>query len=146
LKIRTGYGDLPSQFTSLNNSEIAILPVPYDKTSTWIKGSDKGPDAIIEASANIELYDIETDTEVYKKGIHTLDSIVEPNSESMVVSVYNSVKKLLDLKKFVITLGGEHTVSIGAIQACNEIYKNMSVLQHYQFFGPRPVKTNDRLS
>ena len=63
------YGGLESEFTAYETAEIVVLPVPYDGTSTWLKGADKGPDAILEASANMELYDIETDSEVYTHGI-----------------------------------------------------------------------------
>lgn len=70
------FGDLPAEFCSKNKSKIVIVPVPYDKTSTWIKGADKGPQAIIEASANMELYDIETDSEVFRQGIFTDEPIL----------------------------------------------------------------------
>ena len=62
------YGDFEEQYTDYETAEIAILPVPYDGTSTWLKGADKGPRAILEASPNMEFYDIETDSEVYKHG------------------------------------------------------------------------------
>jgi len=67
----TNFGFLPKEYSTLENSKVVIIPVPYDRTSTWIKGADKGPAAIIAASANMELYDIETDSEVYRKGIFT---------------------------------------------------------------------------
>ena len=57
-----------------SGSEIIILPVPYDETSTWMKGSDKGPEAILEASVNLEFYDVETSSEAHLKGIHTVES------------------------------------------------------------------------
>ena len=59
------FGDLPEEYSTLKKSEVVILPVPYDATSTWIKGADKGPTAIIEASTHMELYDIETDSQVF---------------------------------------------------------------------------------
>jgi len=65
------YGGLPKEYSAFANSQIVVIPVPYDGTSTWIKGADKGPEALLIASANMELYDIETDTEVYKNGIYT---------------------------------------------------------------------------
>lgn len=129
MKKLSGYGDLPANFTSYKDSKIIILPVPFDKTSTWIKGADKGPGAIIEASANMELYDIETESEVYQKGIHTNKPIKKSSSESMVTSVYDAVLENLKNQKFTVVLGGEHSVSIGSIQAHRECFKNMSVLQ-----------------
>ena len=65
------FGYLPEEYCEPERSRVAIIPVAYDGTSTWLKGAGKGPAAIIEASANMELYDIETDSEVYKKGIFT---------------------------------------------------------------------------
>ena len=62
---------LPPQYGGSANSRIVLVPVPYDGTSTWVKGADKGPEAIIRASANMELYDIETDSQVYLQGIFT---------------------------------------------------------------------------
>ena len=59
------YGGLSTEFSDLSNSRIVILPVPFDKTTTYIQGADRGPAALIEASKNMELYDIETDFEVY---------------------------------------------------------------------------------
>lgn len=111
-------------------SGIIIVPVPYDGTSTWIKGSDKGPDAIMQASVNLEFYDVETATEVHKKGIHTIDPVVEKSSpDELVNAVHQKILQLLDEKKFPVTVGGNHTVSVGAIKAFSENYNDFSVLQ-----------------
>ncbi|MBN2683477.1 MAG: agmatinase [Bacteroidales bacterium] len=124
------FGDLPKEFTDYEKSKIVIQSVPYDGTSTWIKGADKGPKAIIEASCNMELYDIETDLEVYKAGIYTAKPILEKESpESMVNAVFDETCKHLENNKFVATLGGEHSISIGTILAYNEYVDNLSVLQ-----------------
>ena len=77
---KTCYGDLPKECSAPNSSKIVVVPVPYDGTSTWVKGADKGPRAIIEASANMELYDIESNSEVYKIGIHTAKPVTEKSS------------------------------------------------------------------
>jgi arginase family enzyme len=71
MKEPINFGYLPAEYSSAESAGIVIIPVAYDGTSTWMKGADEGPDAIMEASANMELYDIETDSEVYKKGIFT---------------------------------------------------------------------------
>jgi agmatinase len=111
-------------------SGIIIIPVPYDATSTWMKGSDKGPDAIMEASVNLEFYDVETGTEVHKKGIHTIDPILEKSSpEALVNAVYEKVIFLISEKKFPVVVGGNHTVSIGSIKAFSGKLNNLSVLQ-----------------
>lgn len=124
------YGDLPSEFTAFENSKIVILPVPYDGTSTWIKGADKGPEAILEASANMETYDIDSDSEVHTLGIHTAEPVLEASSpDAMVKEVYKRVKEIYKKKKFPVIIGGEHSVSIGAFQAVAEQYTDLTILQ-----------------
>jgi agmatinase len=111
-------------------SRIIIVPVPYDETSTWMKGADKGPDAIMEASVNLEFYDIETDSEAHLFGIHTMEPIIEKKSpEALVDAVYNRVIFLLNQEKFPVIVGGNHTVSIGSARAFSEHFKNLSILQ-----------------
>jgi agmatinase len=111
-------------------SRIIIVPVPYDETSTWMKGADKGPDAIMEASVNLEFYDIETDSEAHLFGIHTMEPIIEKKSpEALVDAVYNRVVFLLNQEKFPVVVGGNHTVSIGSARAFSEHFKNLSILQ-----------------
>ncbi len=82
------FGGLPPQYSGAADSRIVIVPVPYDGTSTWHKGADKGPAAILRASANLELYDIETDSQVYLDGIFTDEAVTEGRSpEAMVEAV-----------------------------------------------------------
>ncbi len=126
--IPDNYGGLPRKYSSYKDARIVILPIPFDKTSTWGKGADKGPKAIIEASKNMELYDIETDSEAYKKGIHTLRAVKASTLAGMVKSVYNSTLKYINDGKFVVLLGGEHSVSIGSINAHAESFKDISIL------------------
>lgn len=126
------YGGLPDEYSKLENSKVVIIPVPYDGTSTWIKGADRGPDALIEASCNMELYDIATDKEVYKVGIHTMDPIHEHRSpEKMAREVEKTVGQMLRKKKFPVVIGGEHSVSIGAFKAFADFYKDsdLTILQ-----------------
>jgi len=127
---RTNFGDLPKENSTLETAKVVILPAPYDGTSTWGKGADKGPEAIIEASANMELYDIEIDSEVYKKNIFTAEPImVNGMPEKMVEKVKLAVSSFLKKDKLVVMLGGEHSITAGAVAAYTEKYKNLSVLQ-----------------
>lgn len=127
---KLNYGGLENEFTEYEKAGIVVLPVPYDGTSTWLKGADKGPQAILEASANMELYDIETDSEVYTRGIATLDPVTEASSpEAMADAVEMQVDAILNDKKFPVILGGEHSVSIGVFRAFAKHYENYSVLQ-----------------
>lgn len=113
-----------------SESEIIIVPVPYDATSTWMKGADKGPEAILQASVNLEFYDVETASEAYLKGISTLEPIIEKETpEKLVDAVYNKTLSLLSDNKFPVIIGGNHTVSIGAFKAFSECFNNLTVLQ-----------------
>lgn len=127
---KINFGDLLKANSTLKTSKVVILPVPYDGTSTWGKGADKGPEAILEASANMELYDIETAAEVYKKNIFTAKPVMEKGApEKMVKKVESAVSEFLKQNKFIVTLGGEHSVAVGAVQAHADKYKKLSVLQ-----------------
>jgi len=124
------YGGLPQEFCEELTAKIVVLPIPYDGTSTWVKGSDKGPEALLEASANMELYDIETDSEVYTQGIYTAPAITEDSSpEAMVEASEKASIEYLKKGKFLVTVGGEHSISIGPIQAHAKHFKNLSVIQ-----------------
>jgi agmatinase len=112
------------------DSEIIIVPVPYDETSTWMKGSDKGPDAVLEASVNLEFYDTETSSEAHLKGINTVAPVTEKETPQILVNaVYDRVLSLLSDKKFPVIIGGNHTVSIGAFKAFSEYFENLTILQ-----------------
>jgi agmatinase len=124
------YGGLPQEYSTLSNSKVVVLPIPYDGTSTWVKGSDKGPEALLEASANMELYDIETNSEPYRIGIHTAAPVTSNSSpEAMVEESKKRAIEILNNDKFLVTIGGEHSVSIGIIQAFAEKFEKLSVIQ-----------------
>ncbi|MCL2289701.1 MAG: agmatinase [Bacteroidetes bacterium] len=122
--------DMPSCFAEAESAKYVLIPVPYDGTSTYIKGADKGPQAIIDASDSIELYDIQTNLEAYRSGIYT-DKPPYPSAapEKMMVEVKERVSFFLQQNKKIGLLGGEHSISIGAIEAFAEKYPNLSVLQ-----------------
>jgi len=117
-----------SSSNDYTRASIVILPVPFDKTSTWLKGADKGPQKIIEASQYLEFYDIETDSEVFKKGIFTAKAIRAATSAAMIKKTDSAVSGYLRDNKFVVVLGGEHSVSIGAIKSYAGHYENLSIL------------------
>lgn len=124
------FAGIPEEFASEANSKVVLVPVPYDGTSTYGKGADKGPDAILDASENMELYDIETESEVYLQGVFLAPTVTEDRSpELMVEAVEKAISGYLDKDKFVTMLGGEHSVSIGSIRAFNKKFENLSVLQ-----------------
>lgn len=105
-----------------------VLPISFDGTSTWGKGADKGPSAVLEAADNMELYDLETKSRVYDKGFFVAPEIKTKKTETMVKNGYEMAKKYLADGKFLFTLGGEHSISHGPIKAHAEKYPNLSVL------------------
>lgn len=127
--MKNTYAGIPEELAKLEQAKIVLIPVPYDGTSTWQKGSDKGPQAFLEASENMELYDIETGTEVYQQGVFLADAVTENASpEAMVDAVHQATKSYIKKNKFVTIFGGEHSISIGTIRAFNEMFPSLTVL------------------
>jgi agmatinase len=123
-------GIAEEEFSSFDEARILVWPVSYEGTVSYGTGTGRGAEAIIEASRNMELYDEETDAEVYRLGIHTLShspSIDPP--EAMMQSLYERGKELVGSGKFVTMIGGEHSVSAPVIRAHAERYDNLSILQ-----------------
>lgn len=125
------FAGTPVPLSNFESARVVVLPVPYDSTTEWHSGSRNGPKCIIEASYYLEWYDLELQKETYTIGIHTLPEL-EPafnSPEAMVHRVYDAAGALLQQSKFIVTLGGEHSVSLGSIRAHAEKYKDLSVLQ-----------------
>ncbi|HLU50965.1 MAG TPA: agmatinase [Flavobacteriaceae bacterium] len=124
------YAGIPEKYSRLDDARVVLIPVPYDGTSTWQKGADKGPEAFLNASENMELFDIETRSEPYRKGVYLAPAVTENSSpEKMVESVYKTTKNYIQQDKFVTIFGGEHSISIGTIRAFNEHFENLTVVQ-----------------
>ncbi len=125
------FAGLPQQFSSFENCSVVILPVPYEGTTEWRIGARNGPQTIIEASQNLELYDFELEREIYRVGICTLPE-VEPlmsGPKYMIQRIYEIAKDLLDKEKFIVTLGGEHSITLGIVRAFVERFEHICVLQ-----------------
>lgn len=123
---------IDNKFSALNNSQIVIVSAPYEHTVSYGGGTKYGPKGIIEASQFVEFYDEETERELcFEQGIATVEPIdfaSKVDAEALEM-IYQLVKSLKDMGKFVITLGGEHTISSAPIKAHYEKYPEMSVLQ-----------------
>lgn len=125
------YGGIDEAHRSFTKATFVVVPVPYDLTSTYQSGSRRGPGAILDASVNMELYDEELGKETYLAGIHTLSS-VEADARGpaeMVAGVRETIAHVLSHNKIPVMLGGEHSISFGAVQAMKEKYPRISVLQ-----------------
>lgn len=124
------FAGIPEEYANPETAKITLTSIPYDGTSTWGKGANKGFDAVLEAAENMEIYDIETDSEVYRKGIIIRNPILEKSSpEAMFKATYEYAKVLLQKDKFNTFFGGEHSISIGLIKAYYEHFENLTVLQ-----------------
>ncbi|MGL5317993.1 MAG: agmatinase [Bacteroidales bacterium] len=141
------FAGLTSPYLDYDFAKAVVLPVPYDATSTWVKGSEKGPEALLDASVALEWYDIETETEGYKNGIHTASPVlVDETPEALCDEVENRVAALLNDGKFPFTIGGNHTVSIGAIRAMASKYDNLTILQLDAHSDLRPFYEGSELN
>ncbi|MBA2494618.1 MAG: arginase family protein [Acidobacteria bacterium] len=117
-------------YSSFDAAQVLVLPVAYEGTVSFGTGTGAGAMAIVDASRNMELYEEETDAEVYKIGIHTLEEFAPRETpEAMMSDLYQRSKELLESDKFLCMLGGEHSVSAPVIRAHTEKYHNLSVLQ-----------------
>lgn len=124
------FAGIPPQFADYETAAILLQSIPYDGTSTWGKGADKGFEAFLDAAENMELYDIETDSEVYRKGIHLLPELSGFGSpKAMFDATYELAQEALKTNKLLTAFGGEHSVSIGIIKAFYEHFADLTVLQ-----------------
>jgi agmatinase len=122
---------LEDEYSGFDGARVVVVPVPFDATTCYRPGTREGPQAIIDASRNLELYDPELGRSPYTAGIHTLRA-VEPvmgNAQAMADRSERVTSELLDRGKFVVTLGGDHSVSIGVVRAFARRHPHMSVLQ-----------------
>ena len=123
------FGGLENKYSEYKKSKVTIIPIPYEMTTTYIKGTNKAPGAIIEASKNMELYDEELDRVVAEIGISTLAPLKITNRpEAMVNKVKRHCLKVLEDNKFPVVIGGEHSVSAGFLLALKQKYPDISVL------------------
>jgi agmatinase len=121
----------PPKYTEFKDAKVVVLPIPYDSTVDWRAGTREGPNAIIDASHFLEQYDHELGCYIHDVGIHTLPELIPSmkGPEETVERVYTATKDILDKGKFVVMLGGEHSLTTGTVRAYRERVKNLSVLQ-----------------
>lgn len=131
LGIKKNFLAIDKQYSTYKASEIVILSAPFEKTVSYGKGTKNGPKEIIEASHYVEFYDEELDRELcFEKGVCTLEplEIAKLSPKAALSKIYKSVAKVLSDNKFVVTLGGEHSISSAPVRAFHEKYENLSIL------------------
>lgn len=128
----SNYFGLSEDYSSRDNSRVAIVPVPYEATTSYGKGTKEGPQALLDASKQVELFDDELWIEPFKIGIHTLDTVnidaVNDSTENPFGQLTDAVRPLIEGERFPIILGGEHSISTGAVRACIDKYPELSML------------------
>lgn len=127
------FAALDAELSAFETARFVVVPVPYDATTTWRSGTREGPTAIIDASMNMETFDYELKREICDAGIHTTPEVepVAKSPEAMAVRVTEVIGEILFAGKFPIMLGGEHSLSFGAVCAALKLDLKgpLSVLQ-----------------
>lgn len=128
---KTNYPQFLGQACDYKKALYAIQPVVYDLSGSWKRGCAQAPNAILEASFHLEDYDIETDIQVIKRGISTLNPFVcQEKAEAMIDGVKAIANQLFMDKKIPCFIGGDHSISIGVFQALQEAYKGDFSILH----------------
>ncbi len=123
---------LEPEYSNFLTAKYCIFPVPYERTTTYGTGTRLAPEAIVEASQQVELYDEELDAESYRVGIFTMprrDFSVNMGIPDCLATIYHDVQNLLQQDKFIISLGGEHSITYPLVRAFVEKYPKLTVLQ-----------------
>jgi agmatinase len=124
------FGNIPKEYSSYENSRVVILPVPYEHTTSYLKGTARGPEAILRASYQIELFDEKLKQEIFRIGIHTLPFMtINSHSEKLLKQIEDEVVTHLNTNKLIVILGGEHTITLGALRGVKKFFPNIVVLQ-----------------
>lgn len=122
---------LPESFSQYERAKVAILPVSYDSTASFMSGTRNGPAAIIAASQQLEWFDEELESECYECGIATLATL-EPDvsgPEVMHERLFEFARKIVSDGKFLFSLGGDHSISSALVRAVMTKHQKLSVLQ-----------------
>src|SRR3989339_659603 len=131
LGINKNYLAIEEKYSNLNDSAIAVVSAPYEHSTSYGKGASLGPKAILKASAFVEFYDDEFERELcFDLGIATIKHIKfkKKYDKEALELIKQQVDEFIRMGKFVVTLGGEHTISIAPIEAHYKYYPNMSIL------------------
>ncbi len=122
--------DLDPSVHTAEDAHAIVLPVPYEASVSYIPGTSQGPEAILRASAEMEDYDPELQTEPQAKGIHTGSTleIADLPHHQVIDAIRTAVTHYAERDKLVGLLGGEHSISAGAVQALARLYPDLSVL------------------
>jgi agmatinase len=127
----TAFGGMMPTMKSFDESRVVILPVPVDRTTSYVSGTRNGPGEILEASSHMELWDEEVGADVHSVGIFTLPAMELPFGEMapLVDEIKRVAAEILSRDKFLVTLGGEHSITPPLVAAAAAAFNGLSVLQ-----------------
>ncbi|MDP4291339.1 MAG: arginase family protein [Bacteroidota bacterium] len=137
------FGNLPAEKCSSESAKVVIIPVLYGDPAVEEGRTSRGPDAILNASGSLRFYDVDTGSDVSEVGIHTAEPIIENDGVKAVETVHKTVLQHLKKKKFCVTLGGDHIVSLGAIRAHFNKFTNLTVVHFDAYPDMRPAHTRE---
>jgi agmatinase len=125
------FGGTTPTTADFDTARVVVLPVPFDRTTSYVPGTRTGPHEILVASSHMELWDEETQTDVHSIGIYTLPEIEFPfaTMEQVVAELRRVASEILKYGKFPVFLGGEHSITPPLVAAVAEKYPKLSVLQ-----------------
>jgi N1-aminopropylagmatine ureohydrolase len=125
------FGGATPTTTDFANARVVILPIPLDRTTSYVPGTRNGPHEILVASSHMELWDEETQTDVHSIGIFTMPEMEFPYAtmDEVVGAIRRVAAELVERDKFVLALGGEHSITPAVVAAVAGKYPGMSVLQ-----------------
>src|SRR5947199_2683411 len=125
------FGGTKPTTTDFDSSRVVILPIPLDRTTTYVPGTRTGPHEILVASSHMELWDEETETDVHKIGIFTMPELELPfgTMDDVVREIRRVVSEIVNRGKFPVVLGGEHSITPPVVAAVAAKHPGMSVLQ-----------------
>lgn len=123
-----GFSDADADY---EKAHVVVLPVPYEATVSYGRGTAKGPDAILDASAQVELYDEELGSQFASSGVATLPAldVAGRKPEELSAIITPAVKKILDDGKWPLVLGGEHSITPHVVKAIHDIENDFTVVQ-----------------
>jgi agmatinase len=125
------FGGTTPTTSDFDNARVAILPVPLDRTTSYVPGTRTGPHEILVASSHLELWDEETQTDVHSIGIVTLPEMEFPfaGMDEVMAEIRRVAAELVNRGKFPVILGGEHSITPPVVGAVAAKHKGLSVLQ-----------------
>jgi agmatinase len=125
------FGGTTPTTTDFEGARVVILPVPLDRTTSYVAGTRNGPHEILVASSHMELWDEETETDVHSVGIFTLPEMEFPfaSMDDVLREIRRVTTELVDREKFPFVLGGEHSITAPIVAALAAQHAGLSVLQ-----------------